>query len=387
MNYLRAVIVRELKQIFARPLYIFSSVVMMTICVVFFTTLMTSGSPQRMPVAVVDHDQSSISRRLVHEMEATQSVTVVAVVPTFAEARNMMQHGKIYGFMELPENFYADIVAQRRPQIAFYTTQAYTVGGTTAYKQLLTMANLASGAFQREILRMKGMDEKQIMNIIQPIVLEAHLIANPWSNYPIYLLSTILPGILGVIIVMITVFSIGSELKFSTSPQWLKEANGSFAIAIIGKMLPYTLLFLIMGISCNMLLFNFMHFPVYGSHWGLALNMINFVLAEQCVAIFFIGLLPTLRDALSVGALYSMLSFSLSGFTYPKMGMLPFVQALTNAFPLRHYYLNYVNEALMGASFMQCIPQYVAYICFMFLPFLIFKRLHGAMVNLNFPKK
>jgi ABC-2 type transport system permease protein len=78
---------------------------MMTICVVFFTTLMNSGSPQRMPVAVVDHDQSSISRRLVHEMEATQSVTVVAVVPTFAEARNMMQHGKIYGFMELPENF------------------------------------------------------------------------------------------------------------------------------------------------------------------------------------------------------------------------------------------------------------------------------------------
>lgn len=387
MNYLWNVIVREFKQIFARPLYIFSSVVMMTICVIFFTTLMQSGSPQKMPVAVVDHDQSSISRRFVHEMQATQSVNIVAVVPSHAEARNMMQHGEIYGFLELPDNFYADLVSQRRPKIAFYTTQAYTVGGTTAYKQMLTMVNLASGAYQREILRMKGMSESQIMNIIQPIVLESHLIANPWSNYPVYLLSTVIPGILGVIIVMITVFSIGFELKTSTSPQWLKVANDNFAIAIIGKMLPYTLLFLIMGIGCNVLLFRLLHFPVMGSHWGLALNMINFVIAEQCLAVFFIGLLPTLRDAISLGALYSMLSFSLSGFTYPKMGMLPFVQALTNIFPLRHYYLNYVNEALMGASFTQSIPQYAAYLIFMLLPFFIFKRLHGAMVNLNFPKK
>ena len=225
------------------------------------------------------------------------------------------------------------------------------------------------------------------MNIIQPIVLEGHFLANPWSNYTVYLLSTIIPGILGVVIVMLTVFSIGFELKMSTSPQWLNAAGGNFAIAIIGKMLPYTLLFLVLGLACNALLFHYMHFPVLGSHWGLANNMIAFVLAEQCLAVFFIGLLPTLRDAISLGALYSMVSFSLSGFTYPKMGMLPFVQALTNIFPLRHYYVNYVYEALMGACSVQCIPQYAAYLMFMMLPFFIFKRLHGAMINLNFPKK
>lgn len=387
MKELRAVIVRELKQMFARPLYIFSSVVIMAVSVTFFLSLMKEGTPEKMPIAVVDHDHSSISRRFVHEMNATQSVEVVAVVSSYAEARDMLQRGHIYGFMELPERFYADLASQRRPTVSFYINHAYTVGASTAYKQMLTMVNLASGAFQREILRMKGMNEGQIMNIIQPIVLEGHFIANPWSSYPIYLLSTIIPGILGVVIVMLTVFSIGYELKTSTSPQWLETAGGNFAIAIIGKMLPYTLLFLVLGLGCNALLFHFMHFPVMGSHWGLANNMIAFVLAEQCLAVFFIGLLPTLRDAISLGALYSMLSFSLSGFTYPKMGMLPFVQALTNIFPLRHYYVNYVYEALMGASFVQCIPQYVAYFIFMTLPFFIFKRLHGAMINLNFPKK
>ena len=387
MKYMWAVIKRELQQMFARPLYIFSSLVMMAVCTIFFISLMPSGSPQKMPIAVVDHDHSSISRRFAHELEATQSVYVYAVTETYAEARDLMQRGKIYGFIELPENFYADLAAQRRPKVAFYVNYAYTVGASTAYKQLMTMMNLASGAYQREILRMKGMTDTQAMNILQPIVLDTHLISNPYASYPVYLLSTILPGILGVIIMMLTIFSIGYELKMSTSLEWLRVANGQFTIAILGKMLPYTLLFMILGIGCDTILFRFMHFPVVGSMAELYLNMVLFVLAEQCLAIFFIGLLPTLRDAISVGALYSMLSFSLSGFTYPKMGMLPFVQALTNIFPLRHYYLNYVNIALMGAPFENSIPQYMMFMLFMIIPFFIYKRLNGAMVNLNFPKK
>ena len=57
---------------------------------------------------------------------------------------------------------------------------------------------------------------------------------------------------------------------------------------------------MILGIGCDTILFRFMHFPVVGSMTELYLNMVLFVLAEQCLAIFFIGLLPTLRDAISV---------------------------------------------------------------------------------------
>ena len=387
MRNLFNVIKRELKQMFERPLYIYSSVVIMFVCMVFFLTLMPSGSPLKMPVAVVDGDNSSISRRLVHELNATQAVEVVAVVHTYEEARVMMQKGKIYGFLLLPEDFYADLASQRRPVISFYVNHAYTMGASMAYKQLMTMVNLASGAFQREILRMKGMTDQQAMNIIQPIVLEGHFIGNPYTNYPAYLLTTILPGIIGIIAMMLTIFSIGFELKMSTTLKWLDTAGNNYFVALAGKMIPYTLLFVTLGISCNIILYRFMHFPVAGSHSILALNMLCYVLSIQCLGVTFIGLLPTLRDAISVGALYSMLSFSLSGFTYPKMGMLPFVQALTNIFPLRHYYVNYVFEALMNAPLECELPQFGIFIIFMLLPLTIHKRLKGAMINLNFPKK
>lgn len=387
MSYLGAVIKRELKQMFARPLYIFSSVVIMLISMFFFLTVMKSGSPQNMPIAVVDLDHSSMSRRLVHEINATQSVKVVAVTATYEDARKLMQKGEVYGFLVVPEDFYARIGSQRRPTMHFYVNYAYTVGASTSYKQMLTMVNLASGAAHREVLRLKGLPDRQVMNIIQPIVLEGHLIGNPYANYPVYLLTTILPGILGIIITMLTIFSIGYELKMSTSLKWMHTAGDNYVIAIIGKMIPYTVLFVALGVSCNIILYEFMHFPVAGSHWMLALNMLFYVLSMQCLAFTFIGLLPTLRDAISVGALYSMMSFSLSGFTYPKMGMLPFVQALTNIFPLRHYYVNYVFEALMDAPLECMLPQFGIFMIFMFLPLTIHKRLKGAMINLNFPKK
>ena len=271
MSYLGAVIKRELKQMFARPLYIFSSVVIMLISMFFFLTVMKSGSPQNMPIAVVDLDHSSMSRRLVHEINATQSVKVVAVTATYEDARKLMQKGEVYGFLVVPEDFYARIGSQRRPTMHFYVNYAYTVGASTSYKQMLTMVNLASGAAHREVLRLKGLPERQIMNIIQPIVLEGHLIGNPYANYPVYLLTTILPGILGIIITMLTIFSIGFELKMSTSLKWMHTAGDNYVIAIIGKMIPYTVLFAALGVSCNIILYEFMHFPVAGSHWMLAL--------------------------------------------------------------------------------------------------------------------
>ena len=274
MSYLGAVIKRELKQMFARPLYIFSSVVIMLISMFFFLTVMKSGSPQNMPIAVVDLDHSSMSRRLVHEINATQSVKVVAVTATYEDARKLMQKGEVYGFLVVPEDFYARIGSQRRPTMHFYVNYAYTVGASTSYKQMLTMVNLASGAAHREVLRLKGLPERQIMNIIQPIVLEGHLIGNPYANYPVYLLTTILPGILGIIITMLTIFSIGFELKMSTSLKWMHTAGDNYVIAIIGKMIPYTVLFVALGVSCNIILYEFMHFPVAGSHWMLALNML-----------------------------------------------------------------------------------------------------------------
>ena len=381
------VLVRELRMMFARPLYLFASVGVMLLSTFFFLTLMKGGAAEKMPMAVVDQDQTTISRRLIHEMQATPSVDIQLITNSYSEARDAMQKGKIYGIFVIREGFYRDLVSFKRPQIDFYVTNAYTVGGNTAYKQMLTMANLVSGAFQREVLRKKGMTDDVIMHRIQPIAIEGHMVANPWGNYSIYLVSTILPGILGLVCIMLTIFAIGFELKARTSHAWLRAAGGNYTIAMIGKLIPYTLIYLIMGVGCHLILYRFVGFPVYGSTWRLMFGLLLFILAMEALGITMIGLLPTLRDALSIGALYSMLGFSLSGFTYPQMAMLPPVKALSYMEPLRHYYLIYVNEALMAAPVENSIPYMLALTLFMVASLCVAPRLHRALVYWNYPLK
>lgn len=378
---------RELHMMFARPLYMFASVGVMLLSTFFFLTLMRGGTAEKMPVAVVDLDQTTISRRLIHEMQATPSVDIQLVTNSYPEARIAMQSGKIYGILVIREGFYSDLVDFKRPQLDFYVTNAYTVGGNTAYKQLLTMANLTSGAFQREVLRKKGLPDDIIMHRIQPLAVEGHMVANPWGNYSVYLVSTILPGILGLICLMLTIFAVGFELKMRTSHAWLQAAGGNYTVAMIGKLIPYTLIYIILGVGCHVILYHFAGFPVYGSHARLMFGLLLFIFAMEALGITLIGLLPTLRDALSIGALYSMLGFSLSGFTYPQMSMLAPIKALTYLEPLRHYYLLYVNEALMAGPIQNTIHCMLALVAFMLVSLLVSPRHHSALVNQNYPLK
>ena len=381
------VCVREIHIMFARPLYIFASVGVMLLSTFFFLTLMKGGAAENMPMAVVDLDQTTISRRLIHEMQATPSVDIRLITNSYPEARQAMQQGKIYGIFVIPEGFYDKLVTLKRPQIDFYVTNSYTVGGNTAYKQMLTMANLISGAFQREVLRKKGLPDDVIMHRIQPLAIEGHMVANPWGNYSVYLVSTILPGILGLICLMLTIFAIGFELKSRTSHTWLRVAGGNYTVAMIGKLIPYTLIYIVLGIGCHVILYRFAGFPVYGSTARLMFGLLLFIFAMEALGITLIGLLPTLRDALSIGALYSMLGFSLSGFTYPQMAMLPPVKALSYMEPLRHYYLIYVNEALMAAPVENSIPYMLALTVFMLASLCVAPRLHRALVYWNYPLK
>lgn len=383
---LSRVVWREVSRWLAQPVYVFSTVVVMSVSCIFFFTLFDTGAPQKVPIGIVDQDGSSISRRVAHELEATQSVTVELVYATYTEARVAMQQGKVYAFLVIPEDFYADLAAFKRPELTFYVNNAYTLGGTTGYKQLLTVMNLASGAFQREVLRKKGMAEHLIMKRIQPIVIDAHFIGNPSSNYPVYLLGVILPGILGLVVLMITIYSIGGELKWKSSREWLRAANGNYTIAMLGKIIPHLFLYSIMGITLNVIMFRMLDFPVNGSLLFLNLGMVVYILAVQSMAVTFIGLLPVLRDALSVGALYGMLSFSLSGFTFPTIGMLPWVQSLCYIFPLRHYFLVYANESILGNSILHSAPAVVWLCAFVLLQFLVGPRLHRALWYQNYPK-
>lgn len=381
-----AVVRRELRIMRNRPIYLLGSVVTVAFCAIFFLTFLKQGLPHDLPIGIVDLDNSSLSRNFARQLDATQLGKVLKY-DSFAEAREDMQSGKITAVCVIPAGMYADVQASRRPTFTYYLNGLYFVGGALSYKNILTMINLADGAVQREVLRAKGVNEDAIMGRIQPVNVDVHQIGNQFTNYGYYLTNIFLPGVLALTVVIILIYSLGAELKYGTSRHLLSTAGGSMYNALFGKLVVYTTLFSVIGLILILLMYDWMHFPIKGSIWNMFLAIVLLVLASESVAIFIIGLLPIPRLALSIGALYSVLAFSMSGFTLPVETMPPYIQGLAEAFPLRHYFLFYSREVIFGTGFAGWWQEVIHLLIFLLLPSLVIYRLKGAYVHQNFPKK
>ena len=380
-----AVVRRELRIMRNRPIYLLGSVVTVAFCAIFFLTFLKQGLPHDLPIGIVDLDNSSLSRNFSRQLDATQLGKVLKY-DSFAEAREDMQSGKITAVCVIPAGMYADVQASRRPTFTYYLNGLYFVGGALSYKNILTMINLADGAVQREVLRAKGVNEDAIMGRIQPVNVDVHQIGNQYTNYGYYLTNIFLPGVLALTVVIILIYSLGAELKYGTSRHLLSTAGGSMYNALFGKLVVYTTLFSVIGLILILLMYDWMHFPINGSIWNMFLAIVLLVLASESVAIFIIGLLPIPRLALSIGALYSVLAFSMSGFTLPVETMPPYIQGLAEAFPLRHYFLFYSREVIFGTGFAGWWQEVIHLLIFLLLPSLVIYRLKGAYVRQNFPK-
>lgn len=371
---------RELRRMASKPIYWFCMIAAPLFCFVFFTSLMAEGLPTDMPLGLVDNDNTSTSRSLARNLDAFEMTSIKEQYANVTEAREAVQRGDIYGFYYIPKGTTRKAKRQELPVVSFYTNYSYLVAGSLLYRDMRTMSELASGAASRTVLYAKGATERQAMAFLQPIVIDSHAINNPWLNYNVYLSNIILPGLLMLFIFMVTVFSIGTEVKHNTVHDWLIMARGSMFHALAGKLLPQTLIFFLIGIAFALGLYGVLHFPCHCGVPTMLLVMLLGVIGAQGLGVFMFAMLPTLRMSLSFASLWGVISFSICGMSYPVMAMHPTLQGLSYLFPLRHYFLLYVNCALDGYPLMNAAPYVVGLLLFAILPLLLLRRLKKMLL-------
>lgn len=371
---------RELRRMASKPIYWFCMIAAPLFCFVFFTSLMAEGLPTDMPLGLVDNDNTTTSRSLTRNLDAFEMTSIKEQYANVTEAREAVQRGDIYGFYYIPKGTTRKAQRQELPVVSFYTNYSYLVAGSLLYRDMRTMSELASGAASRTVLYAKGATERQAMAFLQPIVIDSHAINNPWLNYNVYLSNVILPGLLMLFIFMVTVFSIGTEVKYNTVHDWLIMARGSMFHALAGKLLPQTLIFFLIGIAFAIGLYGVLHFPCYCGLPTMLLVMFLGIIGAQGLGVFMFAMLPTLRMSLSFASLWGVISFSICGMSYPVMAMHPTLQGLSLLFPLRHYFLLYVNCALDGYPLMNAAPYVVGLLLFAMLPLLLLRRLKKMLL-------
>ncbi len=375
----KAIFVRSVLQIVRRPIYWVAFFFLPLFIFLMMSSLMSEGLPFQVPAAIVDKDGSTVSREVSQTLAGMQLVDVRKTCNSFTEARHDMQKGDIFGYFLIPENFQQDLLSGRKPEITFYTNMTYFVPATMLLKTFQATALYTKAGITMNVLEAVGATPDQVTPLLLPVNIEARAIHNPGLNYAIYLCNSFVPCVLQLMIFLVTCFSLGQEIKYGTSVKLIRMAGGSTIKALAAKLMPQTIIWMVIAIFMEAWLFKINGYPVYGSWFWLTLSELMFVLACQGMALFFFGLFPNLRLSLSISALTGILSFSIAAFSFPVESMYPAVGIFSWIVPTRYNFLIYIDQALNGIDIYYSRIWFVAYIVFMLLPLLLVRRIGKCM--------
>ncbi len=371
---------RSTLQLVRRPIYWIAIFVLPLFCMLMLTSMMEEGLPAKTPAGVIDKDGTALSRQLTQNLNGMQLVDIVEMPNSFTEARHLMQEGKIFGYFLIPENFEADLLAGRSPEISFYTNMTYFVPASLLFKTFKSTAVYAKAGVASGIISSVGFTSDPTP-LLQPVNIVTRGISNPGLNYAIYLCVSFVPCVFQLMIMLVTCFSLGQEIKYGASQRLMGMAKGSVFRMLAGKLLPQTLIWIVLIIFMESWLFRWQGYPMHGSWFWMTLSEILYVIASQAFAVFIFGILPNLRLSLSVSALLGILSFSIAAFSFPMQSMYGAIAIFSYIIPIRYNYLIYIDQALNGIDIYYSRYWFAAYFIFILLPLCVLPRIKKAFLK------
>ena len=193
-----------------------------------------------------------------------------------------------------------------------------------------------------------------------------------------------MPMMLMIFVVMVTIFSIGTELKHATAREWMAAGNGSVWAALLGKVLPITAIMFLISLVMLLINFKIVGTPLNGSLTVILIGTLLFILSYQSISVLIVSLLANLRLSLSIGGGYSVLAFTFSGLTFPIMAMWEPMQWVSKIFPFTFYTDIFVDQMLRGTPWVYSLPDLCYMSLFIVLPLLCLPRLKRVCTEEKF---
>ena len=379
-----AVMRREMGRLTHQPMYFVLMLILPVVSFAFFALLFNQGAIRNIPIAVLDEDNTTLSRKAVQMIDDTPTALVAYGIQDMYEGERLMREGKIMAIVQIPAFFEKNILSNSQTHLESYVSGTnITVNGLLS-KDIQTAITTFTAGIQIQILTKQGLSERQAMAQLMPVRFDKHVLFNPHINYGYYLSPSFMPMMLMIFVVMVTVFAIGTELKHATAREWLCTGNDSIVAALIGKTLPITVVMFLISLVMLVINFKIVGTPLNGSLTVILIGTLLFILSYQSISVLIVSLLSNLRLSLSIGGGYSVLAFTFSGLTFPIMAMWEPMQWVSKIFPFTFYTDIFVDQMLRGTPWVYSLPDLCYLSLFIVLPLLCLPRLKRVCTEEKF---
>ncbi|MDO8549750.1 MAG: ABC transporter permease [Ignavibacteria bacterium] len=282
-------------------------------------------------IAVYDRDHSSLSRKFINSLSGTENFDLEGYIFNDSDIKHVLDEKKAQCVIVIPDDFSENVYNNVPAKIQFLIDG---VDGNTA-TIVQNYVNLAALNFNREITA----EIFSAYGIKSSIPLELEPIF--WFNPELSSTKFLLPGLIGMILVIVCVVSVSISLVREKERGTIEQINVSpikSTELLLGKITPYVALALLnatMIIIAGYILFGI---EVKGSFLLLFFSSLIFLFSAASIGIFISVISESMQVAFSLATALSLLpSVILSGFIFPIESMPWIIQVFTNITPVKFF--------------------------------------------------
>jgi ABC-2 type transport system permease protein len=293
-------------------------------------------------VVVVDADRSDTSRAFVEQVAVSPSLSIVERAGDLASAARAIRGGDAIAAVYIPADFERDLKAGRRPQVvAFYNQQFLTAAGVASSGLSDSLAAAVGDAASAA----RGAPQA---SSIGSLVAETIVLVNPARNYAQFLLRTLLPMVLHVVIALAAGYAVGSEFSQRSMRAWLACAGGNPIVALAGKLAPLFAIFFIIMLSTPLILEGLLGISFKGNTPMMAIAAMLLIIGYLALGALMQLLVRDLATGLGLTGLIVSPAFGYAGVGFPILGMNAFALSWGAILPLRWYMAVLLGQAARG---------------------------------------
>src|SRR5690554_6554718 len=301
-----------------------------------------------LPIVIVDQDRSPMSDKFIDAFQDNEGLLVKDVRSTAGNIIAEMPLEQYVAVITLPNNFEAQLLQKKYPEVHVDLNMANILNANTASKEIQSVLMTLNAGIEIEGLQKQGMHPGQAMASYESFKINFNKLYNSTGNYVTFMLPGLLAGIMQQIIFLAMALVFARDFEDGYFGKLVSYSKNSL-YHIFLKATPFLLMLPIMwfGISFFLPFFNadvsIFNVPM------MALAAL-LTLASMSIGMLFSIAIPNQLKATELLMVISTPAFILSGFTWPTMAIPAAITNIAQFIPLTQFLEGFRKIAFYGGN-------------------------------------
>jgi len=331
MKYFFEVIKKEFKLIFTNKYYLFLVCLWPFLDFVFLGGIYFYGNVKQMPIAVIDKDNSKISRTITRYFNTSYAFDVKYKLDNVSDIEPLFITNKIFMAVYIPKDTEKNIKKFSPAQVECYLDGSNYLTANLGEIEGLNIIGTINAGLKNTMIKKRGIQSKLANSMMLPVKNDSSKIFNPTYNYGYYLTPGLWISIVGQILLIFGALTIGREIE---KKDFIADNIISF---ICGKLFVYGLISALYFEIMFRIFFNLFQIPFYGEVITAEILSIFFILPTILLGMLMAAVTGNRLDALKGCLLIGAPAFLMSGYTWPLSQMPDLIKIIAGFIPLTNF--------------------------------------------------